>query len=414
MDIPLQKTKRRFPVVIAIITCGIALLALFFYLYTNNNATHISRADLAFATVQKSEMKFSITGVGILVPRVQKLQTAGSAAMVEEIFIQAGSPVKAGQVLIRLSAPLLRQQLAAAKAEVQKSEADLKEGLLNVQLEDVVLKESAELLTSQLTLETKELAAKRELLGLGVVAKLNFSRQEALVSNLQAQIVSQREKANVVREINRGKIEVKRDHVARRKAALALVQQEEQALQVRCSINGAVQDIFVTLGQAVAAGERLVQVADTADLIATINVPQNKASALRVGSPATLRVEGRTIRGKVIRIDPKVRDGAVPVDIAPEEALPPGVRSAQTVTGDIVGSSAVPSLFIEKSADLLPYEQRELFIETDKNQLMRRTVQFGPASGNFIEVISGLAAGERIALKIKPSLYQHPVLHMRQ
>ena len=416
MDIPIQKTKRRYPAVVTAIVVCVALLALIliFYHYTNNNSTQLSRADLSFTTVQKGEMKFSVTGVGVLVPRVQKLQAASSAAMVEEIYVQAGSPVKAGQVLLRLSAPLLRQQLAAAKAAVQKSESDLKEGLLNAQLEEVGLNESANLLASQLALETSELAAKRELADIGIVAKLNLRRQEAIVTNLQAQIGSQRTKANVIREINRGKIAVRREHVTHQQEALALMQQEEKALQVRCAIDGAVQDIFVALGQAVAAGERLVQVADTTNLIATINVPQNKASALRLGSRGTLRIEGRTIRGQVLRIDPKVRDGAVQVDIAPEEALPPGVRSAQTVTGDIEGSSAVTSLFIEKSADLLPYERRDLFIATDKNQLTRRAVQFGPASGNFIEVISGLTAGERIALKVKPALYQYPTLHINQ
>ncbi len=413
MDIPITKPQRKKWVLPTIALLGLVLLY-GGYLLAAPDPRVIASSDLAFVVAQKGEMQFLVSGTGSLQARVQKLQTSPSTALVEEILVQAGSQVKAGQVLLRLSAPQLAQQVAQAKAALQKSESDLKEAVLNAQLEEVTLAEASAALVSQLAVETRDLDAKRELASLGIVAKLNLNRQEALVQNLRTQVTNQPAKSAVLRKISQEKMQVKRDNVAQQHEALVLLQKDVAALQVRAPIDGAVQDVFVVLGQSLGVGEKVAQVAASGDLIAGIYVAQNKAAALSAGMRAKLRIQGQLVSAKIVRVDPKVRDGAVQVDIAPDQALPTGARAGQSVSADIEGASAVASIFVEKKPEFVPYDKRDLFVQSGQEKLVRRQIQFGAAAGDVIEVVSGLQSGERIAPSIKQALYKYDALQLKR
>nr|WP_240147989.1 HlyD family efflux transporter periplasmic adaptor subunit [Luteibacter yeojuensis] len=224
-------------------------------------------------------------------------------------------------------------------------------------------------------------------------------RQEAKISTLRLQAESQRSRVSLLRELDASKVSAKQDAVEQAEVLQAQARHNVDALAVRAAIAGPVQDVFVSLGQSVAQGEKLAQVADAGHLVASLKVPQTHASQLAVGSPASLSIMGRQVPGHIVRVDPKVKDGAVMVDVQPLRPLPSGVRVAQSVSGDIQTISDSDAVYLPRREGMIPYSNAILYVRAGQD-LMPRTVRFGAASDAQIEVVSGLTGGEEIAANL--------------
>ncbi|MCH8538805.1 MAG: RND transporter, partial [Alkalimonas sp.] len=84
------------------------------------------------------------------------------------------------------------------------------------------------------------------------------------------------------------------------------------------------------------------------------------------------------------------------VDILLPEQLSSDIRPMQMVDARIYGQSRGQVSFVDRPAGVAEDARVELF-KLDANQLASRVpVQFGKASGQQIEVVSGLNPGDRI------------------
>jgi HlyD family secretion protein len=414
VDIPIEKKQPSRPTLLLSLLAAAIVVGAGVVVLSSIATPEISAKAISLQVVHRGQKQFAVPGYGVFVPQIQKLQTAPAAALVEEILSQPGKPVNRGDVMLRLSAPKVQQQLIVQKSLLQKAEAELIEAVLAAKLSKVTQAEVSSTLASQLMIETKDMEARQDLASTGIVPKLSIRRQEALVSGLKTQVAAQLTKAEVTRQIELERIGAKERSVAQQREQFRLAEREVALLQVSSPIDGVIQETFVVLGQAVVLGEKLTQVADTRSLIAALQVPQNKAASLSIGAKATLKVQQKSIEGRVVRIDPKVRNDAVQVDIAPSQDLPAGVRGSQSVVADIEGSSAVNSLFVKKADGLAAYEKRDVFVKSSAARLVRRNVRFGASSGDYVEILAGVTEGESIATGIPAENFKFAELKIKE
>ncbi|HEV2679402.1 MAG TPA: HlyD family efflux transporter periplasmic adaptor subunit [Rhodanobacter sp.] len=335
--------------------------------------------------------------------RSQKLLVSPALAVVEEIVAPAGTVVEKGARIVQLASPQAVQELAQAKMGVQKGELDLQDALLTHRMDYISGMGKLRVADLDASLETHQRDVMKPLAESGIISKIEMLRQEAKLSTLELQAENQRSTIGLTRDLDLSKVKAKQDALIQAKLLLTQAQANVDALTVRAAIAGPVQEVFVSLGQSVAQGEKLAQVADAENLVASLNVPQSHASVLAIGAPATLSLMGRELSGHVIRVDPKVRDGAVLVDVAPDKALPPGVRVAQSVSGEIQTSSDADTIFLPKTASMSPYNRATVFVLREGG-LVPQSVQFGAASATQIEVVSGLSGGEDVTAELPQAL----------
>jgi RND family efflux transporter MFP subunit len=137
-----------------------------------------------------------------------------------------------------------------------------------------------------------------------------------------------------------------------------------------------------------------------------IRVPLNDraASAIRLGAPATIYFEALgkdLLQGRVVEIGGKARQSTGTFDV--EIALPPDprLRSGMVGTVSIISSAKIetPRLFVPAGALLSPRGGEALVyvIGADKRARLR-TVQIGDPTDSGVEIVSGLAVAEMVAL----------------
>jgi len=192
---------------------------------------------------------------------------------------------------------------------------------------------------------------------------------------------------------------------ARRRGTFGRVQRTaggDGDIAVRAPLSGTVVAISTTPGSFVAEGQALLVAADLGRLWLEAHVPEHQAPTLGTPGGVWFVVPGS---GEVVevgadgfitvagRIDPASR--TLPVVFAvdnPGERLPLGAFvEAHLITGEAHEALAVPG-----TAVLYEAGQAVVYVEAEGERFERRPVELGVHDGGYIEVVRGVAAGERV------------------
>ena len=162
---------------------------------------------------------------------------------------------------------------------------------------------------------------------------------------------------------------------------------------------GVVTDKKVTQGQAVQAGTELYVVADLSSVWVDAQVRESDAADLRVGSGADLEFAtypGRAYKGRVTFLYPTVaeqtRSLRARIAIANADGrLKPGMYATVRLSSPTRSALTVP-----RSAVLQTGERAVVFVDQGKGALRPMDVVTGRTAGEYVEVLSGLAPGQRV------------------
>ena len=171
-------------------------------------------------------------------------------------------------------------------------------------------------------------------------------------------------------------------------------------LTVTSPIAGRVVELHTTTGQYQNdPATVLMIIADLSVVWVTANVQERDLRRVHVGDEAVssfAAYPGETFGGKVLFVgdllDPETRTIKVRVVYDNAKTLfKPGMFATVTFK-----SSPVPELVVPTSAVVLAGETSSVFVEVAPWTFEKRTVEVGEQSGDKIEVLRGIAAGDRI------------------
>ena len=126
---------------------------------------------------------------------------------------------------------------------------------------------------------------------------------------------------------------------------------------------------------------------------AIVSVTLPGTIAVQVGQRATLQIKPPTIlTGKVVRVE-----GNVKAEIELAEPLPSGTARGTSLGAMIEVGELRDVVFFDRPADSRQNAEMNVFVlEPDGQHAKRVTVRYGRISGPQIEIVSGLAPGDRV------------------
>lgn len=374
----------------------------------------VARNELWIDTAQSGDMKREIRANGILVPRHIRWVTAGTTATVQQVLVDPGAKVQADTVILQLINPEVQTGLVKAEAALAGAEADVvavRTSLASQLLDQQAVQAQAE--SDWRIAEVKAQAYKRAHAA-GVMSAIEL-RQSQIVeaqSRNRGEIENQRVAAfrqNIAAQLRVA--QARRDEVA---SARAVVRQQVESMQVRAGIDGILQQVEVEPGQQVEAGAKLARVARPDELIARLQIPETLAKDLVLGLPVSVDTRNGVAQGRLIRVDPAVRDGSVVVDVAFDRLLPSGARPDLSVDGRILLGTLRGVVSIGRPAVAVPDNASSLFVIRPGDDVARRVpVRFGAVSSDRIEVREGLRPGDQAVLSDTSQWNDYDTLRLR-
>ncbi|MCI0701678.1 MAG: efflux RND transporter periplasmic adaptor subunit [Planctomycetia bacterium] len=359
-----QETRRWWPVVRSVGAVGLAVAGLVAFLAWMGGAfrekirpgeipvSRHSAAGRATAVVEKRSVADVATVVGSVQPRRRTEVSAQLLARILDVKVRPGDVVKPEQELMLLDDRELRAQQAEALAAVTVAEADL-------------------------LVRKTDLARAQNERDKGVIGAAEFARFEGAFKVAEAQ-------------------------VKRAKEAVGRLDVQLTYTKILATSRGVVSDRFADPGDIAAPGKPLMVIYDPAELELHADVPESLTPKVREGQQLTLHIEAADLKdvvGTVREVVPRAQQASRSVLV--KVTLPPG--SAKPLLPGMFGRVNIPvgtveRLFVPRAAVRQLGQLDLVEVVSADGFLSRRFVRVGPAMGDRVEILSGVAQGETVAL----------------
>ena len=312
-------------------------------------ASSLPPARIRLAAVRVEEVPTLTDVTGTVRPVQRAMIAAKVMGAIEELPVALGQRVKAGDLLVRISAGEISAKVVQAQSQLHMAQRDLER--------------ERDLLTK------------------------NASTAE-MVKNLEDRFAMTQ----------------------------AMVHEAETMLSytvVRAPFDGVVARKMADAGSLSAPGQPLLEIEGTTAFQVEAGVPDSLAPRLAAGTPLTVEVPaaGVTFTGALVELssasDAFARN--VPAKISVPADTP--VRSGQFARVQVPGAPVHTMLVPAAAVSTLGQIER-VFVDSD-NRAVLRLVKTGQVRGDRVEIVSGLADGDRIVLNPPDGLREGRLLEVQ-
>jgi multidrug efflux pump subunit AcrA (membrane-fusion protein) len=357
--------------------------------------------EVTTAAAIKRELPRFFEATGSLAGEQQTDVAPQTAGKVVAVGVEIGSPVRRGQMIIRLDDAELKLRVDQAAAQVEQAKAGVRQaeekiGLRSGQSFDP--NRVAEVAAAKVTLELAEKNLKRaeKLIESGDVSRSFYddarARRDQLKEQYEVQLAQARQ--------NFAGVQVARTNVANAEAALALARKNLSYANIPAPIDGFVAERTADLGEYVSPQQKVATIVRTNPLRIRIDIPEQAIPEVQVGQSVSITTSAwpdRNFSGRVARIAPSVSATSRTLTVEAEIENSSGVlKPGQFATVRILQQRAEPAVLVPARSVLTQAGVSRVFVVKD-GHAEQRLVQMGQTEGDLIEIKNGVAADEQVA-----------------
>jgi HlyD family secretion protein len=357
----------------------------------------IPAANLSIAAVERGVYHDIIPLTGEVVPHDTIFLDAVEGGRIEHLLVQAGDTVTQGQPMVQLSN-------TALELDVLDREGRLVQSITESQSYQTQLEQNR--VTNQKALAQIDYDIIR--------LRRALDRREALTAQHLVSVESRDEIKdeldNALRqrpmqeESNRRQEQLRAKQLPQLQAQIAKLQQDLVVthgkladLTVRAPMSGLVTTMDLTVGENRNLGDRLAEITPATGYKLSAAVDEYYLTRVRTGQAASILLDDKSWPLKVTRVYPQVKSGTFTVDLAFDGATPAGLLRGQTLQGRLSLGADVQGLVLPTGAFLERTGGDWAFIvQPGGHTAQRRRFKVGRRNADQVEVLSGLAAGERV------------------
>jgi HlyD family secretion protein len=350
---------------------------------------------VSVTVVHKNSVARAVDVVGTLAAVDQVTVSSEADGKVQKINADLGDRVRAGQVLIELDDEKQRyayeqQQAALARTLAQYGAPDPEH------LPDIEQTPEAKRTKADLAQAEQAYARAAELFKRTLIPQQGLDDARTAVETKKANYDASLHNARNLRASIRAS-----------EAEMKLAARQLRDAAIRAPFDGYVEKRLVNLGELVKAQMPVMAIVRLDPLKVIAEIPEKMAPWIAEGRPVELRVDAyrdRTFTGKVTRISPAVNTST---RAFPFEAVVPNadaVLKPGTFARVHVESGKVDDVLTLPYAALqYRYGVNRVFV-VQGDRLAVRELQVGERVGDRIEIVSGVKAGEQVAITDVESL----------
>ena len=361
-----MKTFIKVLVVLVILAVFAGTLAFLYKKSSKKTVVYKTTTPVVTTIIKKA------VATGSIVPRKEieiKPQVSG---VVEQIHVEAGERVKAGDLLAKVD-------IIPDLVNLNKAESRLK--IARIQVDDT----------------KKSCDRRRKLFKKGIISESDLQQYEVAYSSAQEELVAAETNLEMVKE------------------GIAKTMGTTTNTLIRSTIDGMVLDVPVEVGNFVIesnnfnAGTTIATVADMGEMIFEGKVDESEVGKIEPGMDLILTVgaiEQETFNASLEYISPKGLEekGAIQFEIKAKVKLKQShfLRAGYSANADIVLDRRDNVLAINES--LLQFDSDKPFVEvaTGPQKFEKRSIQTGLSDGINIEIVSGLEKTDKVKIWDKP------------
>ncbi len=365
----------------------------------------VSSERLRFAEVRSDTLLRDVAAQARIVAARSPTLYAQAAGTVS-FAVQAGQPVAAGALLATLDSPELTSELQREQATLAALQAEAEQQQIDNRRAE--LTKARELETARVALR----AAEREKLRADrawekrAISEVDWLRAGDALENAQNAYGQAEQDVALDRDALALQLTSKRNAAQRQRLLAIDLQRKVDALAIKAPVAGMVGNLLVAERTSVLANAPLLTVVDLTELEVEVPVPELYANDILPGMLAEMSIGGSRHAGEVRTISPEVVEGQVNVRVRFRDGTPPDLRQNQRLQARIVIEERPDTLLVERGP-FVDAEGGRFAWRVDGDRIVRVPIVAGVLAAGQVEIVSGLAPGDRIVISDTSEFREH-------
>lgn len=387
--------KSMVKALMAVVIVGV--VGSYFIFTPNGQSLKIEAKRLVISTVRQGDFQAFLPVRGTVSPKRVVYLDAIDGGRVENIYLEEGVMLKAGDKILELSNSSLQLNVLARETDVSEQINNLRNTRLNMERSQLAKKTDLIEIDYRIKGLKRNLAKNKNLLSKRLIAQDDFDQVKDELDYFQARhnVVSQsqvKELALQAQQIEQLEINVKM-----LQSNLGISRKSLDNLTLVAPIDGQLTFLDAELGESMPAGQRLGQIDVLDNFKVTTLVDEFYINRVAKGQLGSYKLSGESLQLKVAKIYPGVTNGQFEVDWTFVGEAPKKIRRGQTLQIRLELGDANKSLVVDSGGFYQDTGGSWVFVvDADGKGATKRTVSFGKRNADVLAVSSGLLKGESI------------------
>ena len=383
-QIPVSEQRRRKMKRIAIgLGVAVAVLGAGAWLGAQMIPT-LDRKALIISEVDRGTVDVSVSATGRIVPAFEEIIVSPISSQILEVYAHSGDSVDVGTPLLRLDLQSAEMDYSKAldEREIRRQQTTQLKTNVETQLSD----RRMQIKVKEMELSQLEAQLRNELYldSLGSGTRDRVRQAENTLRTAQMQLSQLRQQYQNEQRV--------------RQADLRILDEKRRTLddaKIRSPRRATLTYINNEVGSTIGAGQKIAVVSDLSHFKAECEISDSHSERVRVGGQVILRIGKERLKGTINTVTPLSQSGAITFTVVPDDMSHPRLRSGLRTEVFVITSIKDDVLRIRNGSFYSGPGDYTLFV-LNGNLLQPREVKLGECNYDYIEVISGLEAGEQV------------------
>lgn len=388
--------QRKRKLISWIVFIVIVLIAGIWFLRHSLSST-IKRTAITTARVEKGDVEQTIQATGEILPEFEEVITSPINAVIKNVLLEAGTPVKMGQSILELDKEFTRMELEKLKYQLELKQNNITR--LKLQLDKSFYDMKANDSIKQLKINSLEAAVQdaKRLYKAG-----GGTREEVEQAELDLRI-AQLEKRQLENEIKNKQLTMRTDmresEIAAQIQYKDLDELERKLMQANivATRQGVITWVNKNIGSMINEGTSLVKVADLGSFKIVGSVSDAFADQVRTGMPVIARINDSLLRGMVMNIHPAVQNNILSFEVQLDNRNSRLLRPNMKLDIFLVTDNRQDVWRVANGAAFKGMAMQDIFVVRN-GKATRRTVHIGLTNFDYVEIKDNITAGEEVII----------------
>ena len=378
--------------------CGLMVIFILWLIFRDDSSTlRVNEDTLAISEVRASEFNDYIRISGQVHPMTTIQVSPREAGIVEEIIIEEGTQVKAGDVIIRLSNDDLDMEILNSEANLAEKENALRNTMIMMEQEKMQLSLNILELETEVKRKGRALESQKRLFDDGLIGKEEYMRSEEdyiLFCKKLDVTIARAEQDSMYREVQIRQMEESLENM---KINMQRIRKRKANLDVKAPIDGELGLLEVGLGESVGSGMKIGQINATGSYKIEAQIDEHYIDRVSTGLTATFERQNEVYDAIIRKVYPEVRGGKFKADFRFSGEQPANIRTGQTYYLNLQLGQPEKAILIPRGTFYQKTGGKWIYVVSPEGgKAVKREIRIGRQNPQFYEVLEGLEPGEKV------------------
>ena len=378
---------------------GVLLLVFIIYLIArpNDKTLRIDRDTLTVSAAMRGEFNDYIRISGRVQPMTTIQLSPQEGGIVQQILIEEGSPVKAGDAILVLSNDNLDLQILNSEAELAEKENILRNTQIQMEQQKLDVRQNVLEYGTQVERLRRAYEQQKALYEDKLIAKEDYLKAEEdyRLALQKYELIRERSKQDsLYRGTQIDRMEESLDNML---LNMQMIRKRKSNLIVKAPIDGELGLLDVVLGQSIASGTKIGQINSVGTYKVEAQIDEHYIDRVTEGLEATFERQGETFSMLIRKVYPEVREGKFKADFKFDGEQPDNIRSGQTYYLNLQLGQPEEAIIIPRGTFYQRTGGKWIYVvNKEGTKAVKREIRIGRQNPQYYEVLEGLEPGEKV------------------